>query len=129
VEPGLQKSPSLQTWCPGRNTCNTRGFPQGNVLGAIIYIYTAQLNNNLPPGCRIIEFADDICLFSSVALLEAAVRNTEEGVNKVDETLQTPDLEISSQKTKFMVFSLNNQGFYNKRKRKEGKKPRRPLIH
>jgi hypothetical protein len=69
-------------------------------------IYTAQLGNNLPPACRIIEFADDVCLLSSVALLEAAVRNTEERFNKFDEALQTPSLEISPRKTKFM-FSLN----------------------
>jgi hypothetical protein len=77
------------------------------VLGPIIYIYTTQLDNNLPPRCSIIGFADDVCLFSSVALLEAAVRSTEE-VNKLYETLQTPGLEISPQKTIFMVFSLNN---------------------
>jgi hypothetical protein len=54
-----------------------------------------------------------------VALLEAAVRNTEEGVNQSDEALQTQGLEISPQKTKFMVFSLNNRGF--KRGGGEGK--------
>jgi hypothetical protein len=36
-------------------------------------IYIAILGNNLPPGYRIIEFADDICLFSSLAPLEAGV--------------------------------------------------------
>jgi hypothetical protein len=50
-------------------------------------IYTAQLGNNLPPGCRKIEFADDVCLFSSVVPLEAPIRITEEGVNKDDKTL------------------------------------------
>jgi hypothetical protein len=50
-------------------------------------IYTAQLGKNLPPGCRIIEFAYDVCLVSSVVPLEAPIRITEEGVNKVDETL------------------------------------------
>jgi hypothetical protein len=79
---------------------------------------TAQIGNNLPQGCRIIEFADDVCLFSSVTPLEAAVKNIEEGVNKVDETLQTLGLQISPQKTKFMVFSPNNRDFYKKRRGK-----------
>jgi hypothetical protein len=89
-----------------------RGLPQGNVLSPIMYIiYTTQLGNNLPPGCRIIESADDICLFSSVEPLEAAIRIREEGANKVEETLQTLGLELSPQKTKFMVFSPNNCDF------------------
>jgi hypothetical protein len=54
-----------------------RGLPQGSVLSPIMYIYTAQIGNNQPQGCRIIEFADDVCLFSSVTPLETAVKNIE----------------------------------------------------
>jgi hypothetical protein len=76
-----------------------RGLPQGNVLIPIMYnMYTAQLGDNMPQGCRIIEFADDICQFSLLALLEAAIRVRGEGANKVDETLQTLGLEITPQK-------------------------------
>jgi hypothetical protein len=61
-------------------------------------IYTAQLGDNLHPGCRITEPADDVCLFSSVASLEAVIRITEEGLNKVEETLQTLGVDITSEK-------------------------------
>jgi hypothetical protein len=74
-------------------------------------IYTAQLGDNLPSGCNIIEFVDDVCLLSSVASLEAAIRITEEGLSKADEAQQTLGLEISPQKTKFMDFSPNNKDF------------------
>jgi hypothetical protein len=70
-------------------------------------IYTAQLEDYLPPDCRVTEFADDVCVFSSEGPLEAAIRITED-VNKVDETLQNLGPEISPQKTEFMVFSPNN---------------------
>jgi hypothetical protein len=40
----------------------------------------------------------------------SASSTQEKGVNKVNETLQTLDLEISPQK----VFSPNNQDFYKK---------------
>jgi hypothetical protein len=73
----------------------------------IIY-YTAQLGDNLPPGSRVIEFTDGVCVFSSEGPLEAAIRITEADVNKVDEALQNLGLEISPQKTKFMVFSPSN---------------------
>jgi hypothetical protein len=59
-----------------------------------------------------------------LAPLEAALGDTE-GVGKVDETPQTLGLEISCQKTKFMVFSLNNQYFY---KKNEGKRGRRTMM-
>jgi hypothetical protein len=63
-------------------------LPQRNVLSLIMNtIYTAQFGDNLPPGCRITESADDACLFSSLVLLQAAIRTKEEGVNKVKETL------------------------------------------
>jgi hypothetical protein len=63
-------------------------------------IYTAQVGNNLPPGCRIIEFADDVCLFSSVVPLKEPIRIRGEEFNDVEETLQTLGLEISLQKPK-----------------------------
>jgi hypothetical protein len=44
-----------------------------------------------------------------VTPLEAAVKNIEEGVNKVDEMLQTLGLEISPHKTKFVVFSTHRR--------------------
>jgi hypothetical protein len=100
-----------------------RGLPQGNMLSPIMcIIFTAQLGDILPPGCRIIELADDVCLFSSVAPLEAATRITKEGLNKVGEALQTLGLEISPQKTKLMVFSPNNQDCYQKNEGERGKR-------
>jgi hypothetical protein len=74
-------------------------------------IYTAQLGDNLPPCCKIIKYAD-VCLFSSLALLEAAIR-VKEWVNKVDKTLQTLGLEISPQKTNSW-FSVQTTDTYAK---------------
>jgi hypothetical protein len=94
-----------------------RGLPQGSVLSPLLYIiYTAQLGQSLPPGCKIIEFADDVCLFSSVTPLEAAVRITGGGVNSIGEVLQALGLELSPQKTKLVVFSPNNRDLYKTRK-------------
>jgi hypothetical protein len=66
-----------------------------------------------------------------VTPLEAAIRNIEEGVSKVDETLQTLGLQISPHKTKFMVFRLNYRDLHTTKKKtkaKEGRRPRRQLV-
>jgi hypothetical protein len=105
---GSRRVLHLKYGAPDEISVTFRRVHLGNVLNTIMYIvYTAQLGGNLPPGCRIIESADDVCLFSSLVMLEAAIRVTEEGINTVDETLQTLGLEIS-QKTELMLFSPNN---------------------
>jgi hypothetical protein len=58
-----------------------------------------------------------------MAPLEAALRVTE-GVSKVDEALQTLAVEISCQKTKFMVFIPNNRDF----SKNEGERGRRTMM-
>lgn len=69
-------------------------------------------------------------MFSKSAPLEAAIRIKEEGVNEVDETLQSLGLEIPPQKTIFMFFSPYNKDL--KKKNPEGgrgKGPWQPLDH
>jgi hypothetical protein len=60
----------------------------------------------------------------SVQLSDTAGSNskdTEKWFNKVDETLQNLGLEVSLQKTKFMVFSPNNRNFHKRQRRKREK--------
>lgn len=64
-----------------------KGLPQGSVLSPLLYsIYVADLESFVDPnaGIKIIQFADDICLFCSKSNTKDAVKKLENKANEVD---------------------------------------------
>ena len=77
-----------------------KGVPQGGVLSPLFYIlYVAKLLKSLPKTVQMLQFADDITLFSNN-------RNSlEKALNQAEKQLSYLGLELAPQKTVFINFN------------------------
>lgn len=77
-----------------------KGVPQGSILSPILFnIYLRKLRKVLCDDCEIIQFADDIAIFSSSPKPEIALSIIEKVANKTYRFLNSKGLTVSPDKS------------------------------
>ena len=88
---------------------STVGLPWGCILSPILFfLYTRKLYGLLPPGCTIIEFADDIVILFRSRDPRRCIRALQRCLNMLAEFLSQRGLEICPEKTKLVLFNKLN---------------------
>lgn len=85
----------------------TAGVPQGSVLGPLLWnvMYDEVLRLSLPPGCRLVGFADDLAL----VVVAKHVREVEMAANSLIRTIGGANgsrmLDLAGHKTEAVLIS------------------------
>ncbi|XP_018305536.1 uncharacterized protein [Mycetomoellerius zeteki] len=84
-----------------------KGTPQlGSVLSPTLFnLYLRMINDTLHPDTELLQFADDIVIFSSLKDTALAVHSVERSLYGLEDFLRNRGLEISLPKTQLMIFS------------------------
>lgn len=83
-----------------------QGIPQGSVLSPLLYsIYTYDLEQSVSPFCNILQYADDIALYSSAQTVDDASSRLNEALSYLNDWLNDHGLSLSPSKSKVVVFS------------------------
>lgn len=83
-----------------------RGIPQGSVLSPLLYsIYTYDLEQSVSPFCNILQYADDLVLYSSDQSLDLASSRLNEALSYLNVWLDDHGLSLSPSKSKSVVFT------------------------
>lgn len=83
-----------------------KGLPQGSVLSPLLYnIYTYDLEIALNSSVNILQYADDLLLYSSDASLDHACNKLSSSLNLLKSWLDCNGLELSTSKSSVVVFS------------------------
>lgn len=81
------------------------GLPQGSILSPSLYlIYTYDIESICHPSTCIIQFADDICLYSTSDVIDKANSSLEASLVSLHNWTVSNALSISEQKSVFTVF-------------------------
>lgn len=99
----------------GPKTSN-KGTMQGATLSPLLYnLYTSQILNFVDTSkVKILQFADDLLLYSESQNLDTAVQNMNTALNQLHSHYSnTLKLDISSEKSKVLVFSKDPFAQYN----------------
>lgn len=84
-----------------------KGTPQGFVLSPTLFnLYLSKINETLHPATELLQFVDDIVIFSSDKDTTSAIQSVERSLQSLNTFLLGRGLEISLSKTQLMVFSL-----------------------
>lgn len=84
----------------------TTGIPQGSILSPILFaVYTNDLERMIPSPVKILQYADDICLYVSASGLDQAVYELSKAMGIVDQTLHSYGLHISPEKSVIVPFT------------------------
>jgi hypothetical protein len=87
-----------------------KGLSQGSVLSPIIYtLYTKDFEEAIPEGCEIVQFADDVCLYTKGKGPESTLELIQESIDVANDFLGERGLEISLGKCKLVVFTDNQK--------------------
>ncbi|KMQ86870.1 pol-like protein, partial [Lasius niger] len=87
-----------------------RGLPQGSVLSPLLYnIYVAELDRCCLPGCRMIQYADDICIFTSNDNHDNNAIILKNSLANINNKLVELGLSLSLHKTKLCNFDLRTR--------------------
>lgn len=83
-----------------------RGLPQGSVLSPILYnVYSSDLENALNGTVYVLQYADDLLLYSSRRSVEEASSSLSLSLNLLRDWLHRNGLELSPSKSSVVVFS------------------------
>lgn len=82
------------------------GLPQGSILSPLLFnVYTADLHDMFDDRIRIIQYADDICLYTIHNSYDRCLENLKFMVNSVNNWLIQVGLEMSPEKSAIMCFT------------------------
>ncbi|KAL0114823.1 hypothetical protein PUN28_011868 [Cardiocondyla obscurior] len=87
-----------------------KGLPQGCVLSPILYsLYVSKLDHSIKliPFVNILQFADDVCIFSKSLDVDTALDYLEEEANHAANWFDSVGLSLAPQKSTLCVFSKN----------------------
>lgn len=83
-----------------------KGLPQGGVLSPSLYnIYTSEISRYVRKNIKMIQYADDIAVYTINPNVEEGKIGLEIAIKKIDKRLNKLGLELESTKTNLMVFN------------------------
>lgn len=83
-----------------------KGLPQGSVLSPLLYsIYTCDLESAVSPFCDVLQYADDLALFTSAKTISEAQHNLNSALGYLSEWLLDHGLSVSASKSNCVVFT------------------------
>lgn len=87
-----------------------KGTPQGSTLSPILFnIYLKDINSNLHPESRILQYADDVVIYSTQRNIETAIAFVQESINNIYSYLRQRGLELSPNKSNCVIFSQSKR--------------------
>lgn len=92
------------------NNCKLvwKGLPQGSVLSPLLYsIYTADLDQAINQHCNVLQYADDIAIYSQHKNVNEAAHFINNALNSLGLWLDAHGLDLSPSKSVAIVFSRN----------------------
>lgn len=86
-----------------------RGLPQGGVISPTLYaLYTKNITNEICQQVKVLQYADDIALYSVDTDTEEVSQRIEAAIRRIDGNLKQLDLEIEPGKTQVVKFQKPN---------------------
>ena len=96
------------------NRSSNKGLPQGSILSPILFnIYISEIIFKINYNCKLLSFADDILIYSASSDSDQIISELTESANEVNDWLYDLKLNISFEKSRFMMFSYNSITFSN----------------
>ena len=91
---------------------SNRGLAQGTILSPLLYIlFTSDLENILPKGINIIQYADDVCLYATDNSIQNCINRLNQALIKVSQWMNKNGLDISYDKTSITTFTRSRMVF------------------
>lgn len=83
-----------------------KGLPQGGVLSPTLYnIYTSRISRGIGRNVKMVQYADDIAVYSITENLEDAKVVLEEVIGNLENKLNREGLEIEQSKSNILIFN------------------------
>lgn len=83
-----------------------KGLAQGSTLSPLLFnVYTFYIESNVPTNLRILQYADDVVLYTSDNNVHLLQNRIQLGINAVHNEYLRLGLDISASKTEFVVFT------------------------
>ncbi|XP_044011968.1 uncharacterized protein LOC122854972 [Aphidius gifuensis] len=83
----------------------SKGLLQGSVLSPLLYALYLNIKEIANHGCKILEFADDVVIYTSNENTQIGINNLERDTNNVNSYLEMKGLSLAANKCIFMVFN------------------------
>ncbi|PNF30200.1 hypothetical protein B7P43_G08428 [Cryptotermes secundus] len=82
-----------------------KGLPQGSVLSPTLYsLYMAGLKSKINQNCKILEYADDVAIYSVHRCSRIGVAEVEKSIQSIELYLKESGLEIAPKKCQLCIF-------------------------
>jgi len=83
-----------------------KGLPQDSVLNLLLFnSYVKGILLNVPPNCKVVQFADYIVVFCQNRFPEIIYSSLVEAFDRINSWLLSINLELSVSKTQFIIFN------------------------
>lgn len=83
----------------------SKGLPQGAVLSPLLYaIYTRTIVDRVPEGVAVLQFADDVAVYTEVDNSEQTRIRLQQTIETIAECLDNIGLQLQTDKTIFIQF-------------------------
>lgn len=87
-----------------------QGLPQSSVLSSLLCtIYVSQIENACTLGRKILQYADDVSIYTRLLCFGDNVRTLEESISYVAKNLYELGLSLSTGKTQYCIFSKDDR--------------------
>jgi ribonuclease HI len=91
---------------PVAESVGYKGLPQGSALSPFSYsFYTAEVDLNLPNECSLLQYADDLAVYSSGRQLNRVCRTIQTACAYLNNFFRNRGLQISETKSELVLFS------------------------
>lgn len=82
-----------------------KGLSQGSVRSPLLYaIYVMKLESSIDPRCEILQYADDVVVFSTSRFGDGSINNIKNSLKEIKKELMQLGLAMAPEKTKFITF-------------------------
>lgn len=89
---------------------SNKGTPQGSILSPILFnIYLRDIGSILPENVQILQYADDIVIYTSHKDNVQVIKDIQLAIDSIDKYLTNMGLEISSDKSNLIIFNNKKQ--------------------